>query len=189
MEYAVKLNLYRGKKNFDEDKKLTSEMIAMDLSPYNGLEWNNFMKHASIVGYTSAEVTAVNSIKYTKHPKPEGKEGETITLTTYPSIDMDEDIVNEIKENVKSAFDTTPKVVLTPEQKEIAELKATVKNLVDNKKPKEETKKSVKINKTPNTDEELEDARDKYLKVFEKKPNHLMKLENINKAIEAELNK
>ena len=133
MEYAVKINLYRGKKTFDENGKISSEMISMDLPTYKSLEWNNFMKNATIVGYTDGKVISVNEIKYTTVDKPNGKAGEIVTTTSYEPVDMDSDIVGEISSAVTKAFEPK-RAQLTPQEQEIADLKATVAELVSSKK-------------------------------------------------------
>ena len=188
MEYAVKINLYRGKKTFDENGKITSEMGAMDLPTYQSLEWNNFMKHATIVGYTDGKLISVSEIKYTTKDKPNGKPGEVVTTTSYEPVSLDSEIANEIAAVVKEAFEVK-RVALTPEQQEIADLKAVVAGLVE-AKPKKEAKKKpepkVKVEfEAPKDDSsnELEDARAEYTRLYKAKPSHLMKLAGLNKKI------
>jgi len=196
MEYAVKINLYRGKKTFDEHGNISSEMSAMDLPTYKSLEWTNFMKYATIVGYTDGKLISVSEIHYTTKDKPNGKHGEVVTTTSYEPVKMDSEIVAEIAAVVKEAFEIK-RVALTPEQQEIADLKAIVAGLVDSKPKKAEKpvkekaapKAEIKVEapKESDSSNELEDARGKYTELYGKKPSHLMKLEGLNKKIAEKL--
>lgn len=188
-QYTVKLRIFRGKKNYDENGKMTSENSTMDLGSYKSMEWDNFMKNALNAGFTAGEVVGVQEIIFTEKPKPQGKDGEKVIITSYEDVKMDAGIVAEIKEVVRLAFDNTPKVVLTAEQQRISDLEARLEAMAGGKatkvaEPKKEIESEV-FDNTPETNEELEKARSKYTEVFGKKPHHMMKLASINESIEA----
>ena len=189
--YAVKLRLYRGKKSHDEKGNVESANQFMDAPTYLSFEWENFMKNASLVGYSDAKVVSVSEIVYETLPVKDGKKDDTYIKTSYKKVDIDSEIANEIKAVVKDAFKTqTSEKSLTEDQKRIATLEAQIASLANSSKDKPKVKKEGKgFDDTPDTNEELEVARDKYTEVFGKKPNHLKKLQTLNEEIEAELNK
>lgn len=169
MIYAIKARLFKGRKNYNENGVITSANQLIDLPITGSLEWRNFMKRVRHAGYTDMEVVKCSSVTYENH-RP--------VLT---ECEAPEEIVNEIKE----AFRNTVKKVLTPEQREIAELKAQMAAMIEaNKAPKTPANDD-----TPDINEELEAARDRYKELFGKKPSHLMKLSTLNQKIEEELNK
>lgn len=155
--YAIKGMLYKGQKTFDQNGKLTSESQTIDLPIYGSLEWNNFFKSIRNLGYSSLDVIKTNEVTYEDN-KP-----------TYKEVDTPKEIISEIE----NSFNPVIHVELTPEQKQIAELKAMVEKLSNDSKPK------VK----PAKDEDLEAARQEYLEVLGKKPHHLLSLEKINAEI------
>ena len=193
MEYTVKLNLFRGKKSYNENMVLQSEMNQITLSPYNGLEWNNFMKYVANAGYTDGEVIGVFEIKHTEKPHANGKEGEISIITTHDKeVDLDSTIGKEISAVVKVAFDTAPKVVLTKEQQELADLKAEMvelRELAANKSTKTPVKEVEKTETIESGNDDLTLWKEKYKKTFNKKAHHSWSVEVIEAKIEAELSK
>ena len=62
--YSIKARLFRGKKSYNENGKLTSENQTIDLPIYGSMEWKNFMENATNVGYTGMEVIKTTEITY-----------------------------------------------------------------------------------------------------------------------------
>ena len=198
--YSVKLRVFRGKKTYDKDKDdnliVTSPNQYLHLTPYLSMEWNNWMKNAVNVGFTDGEVVEVKEIVYTEYTKRDGKEVDPFIITTYEPTEKgesisDESVINEIKAAVKTAFDTSVKVVLTPEQQEIAALKDQMAELLKTKggespQPKKaEAKKEVVEESTGNDD--LAAWKAKYEQVFKKKPFHSWDAETLEQKIEEKL--
>ena len=192
--YSVKLRVYRGKKVYDKGANgeaiVSSPNQYMDLSPYLSMEWNNWLSNATNVGFTDAEVVEVRDIVYTENTKRDGKECEMYITTTYPTVAEGDPIISEIKAAVKSAFDTSVKVVLSPEQQkiadmeaEMAEMRALLKDGVTTKKA--EPKKEVVKESTGNDD--LSALKVRYEEVFNKKPYHSWDSETLQQKIDAKL--
>jgi len=195
--YSVKLRLYKGKKMWLENGSVDmSNSSIVELTPYKSMEWENFMNNATKIGFTDAEVIGVKDIVFTDHKKKDGKDGETVTITTYEDVKENDSIIDEIKSVVKEAFDMTIKVELTPEQKkiakmgaELAELKSMLKS-AGGKPGSVVTKvKSKKEGDSPKSDNELSKWRNKYLKVVGQKPFHGWDSETLESKIEAHGNK
>jgi hypothetical protein len=161
----VQLRIHRGKVTYDEHGNLTSDNQLMKLK-YGVLEWVNFVKTARLLGYSKVELVKVT----------DGNDN-------YKEIEAPQEIIDSVRDVLAA-----PKAELTPEQKEIQELKELVAKLASDSKPeKKEAKKKPAKDSTPDINEELEAAREEYHKVLGKKPNHLMKLANLNKAISEKL--
>lgn len=104
----VHLRVYKGTQmTFDANQKPLNENQLVKMS-YNSFEWDNFMKMAGRNGYCKMEVEEVIEVSGI------GKDEKTEPV---------EDIT-AIKAAVKNAINPEQEVVLTPEQKEIKELKA-----------------------------------------------------------------
>ena len=99
-----------------------------------------------------------------------------LRLCQNEEIEIDQSIVDEVNKAYKRIVEKE----LTPEQKQIAELKAMIEDMKSESKPKAKKQKD----NTPNINEELEEARNKYKEASGKKPHHLWTLERINKEIE-----
>lgn len=155
--YAIKARLYKGKKTFDEQGNLTSDSHPIDLPIYGSLQWQNFIANVKNLGYT--ELSNIQTIELDN-----GKPVKEV------------DIPSHIAEEMKQAFIVNKDIPLTPEQKEIKELKEQMANLVasSNKQPKA---------KDNNTSSELDKARMDYKEVFGKDPHHKMKIEGIRESI------
>jgi len=188
--YSVKLKLFKGEKNYNQDGSLKKgNSQNMDITPYLSMEWLNWMKNATNLGYTDADVIQVSDIVHTEYDKRDGKEVDPYVITTYQEAKSDDPIINEIKKAVKDAFDTSVKVALTPQEQKIADMEAEMAELKALIRGNTSTKKveTKKVDDTPNINEELDSARAEYKKVFKKNAHHLWKLETINEKIKAKL--
>ena len=185
--YSVKLRVYRGKKSYDKDANnnliVVSPNQTMDLTPYNSMEWNNWIKNASNLGYTDGEVLSVFEIVHTDRTERDGKTVDEYTTTTYDTVVKEGDpIIDEIKASLKSAFvkkmDITPE---TPEQKKIAEMEAEMAELkvMMAGKSKSSTKESTKKVEHSESNDELNEAKKRFEELYKKPPHHAMKLEGI----------
>lgn len=156
---VVNLQVYKGSKVlYTAERTVENQNQSVKLI-HGTLEWKNYMKHLDHHGYCLIEV---NSVKDEK-----GKE-------------LDK---SEIEEEVAIAHRRTEEKALTPEQKEIASLKAQMAELVGTKKEKVEVKVEVK-KETKVDDSALTEARARYKETFNKNAHHKMTVESINKAIE-----
>ena len=178
--YSVKLKLFKGEKNYNQDGSLKKgNSQNMDITPYLSMEWLNWMKNATNLGYTDAEVIMVSDIVHTEYDKLDGKEVEPYTITTYVDANSDDPIINEIKKAVKAAFDTSVKVELTPEQQKIATMEAEMAELREMlkgepKKPAKKSKEKVDPPSDLNEDfDEREELRTEYFELADKKPHHM----------------
>jgi hypothetical protein len=162
----VSLRVYRGKLNYDANGNVTSENQIVKLK-HDTQEYYNFLKNLRINGYHKVEVK------------------KAVKMATYNTDEKDEDVTNltQYASEVKAAFEPTsdrPKTAqeleIEKQGREIAELKALIKG---GKAPVTKPEPEPKLK-----DDELEAARDKYMDVFGKKPNHLMKVASILGKIE-----
>lgn len=182
--YSVKLRVFRGKKSYDKDKDdnliVVSPNQLMHLYPYLSMEWNNWMKNATNVGFTDAEVVEVCDIVHTEHTKLDGKEVEPYITSKHVPVEKGDAIVDEIKAAVKSVFDTSVKVVLSPEQQKIADMEAEMAEMRKLLEGKTTTKKVV-------SNDNLADLKVKYEELFNKKPYHGWDETTLNEKIKAKL--
>lgn len=176
----VVLKMFRGMATYNEHGQITSENSELTLQ-YNTLEWSNFIKRIRAIGYT--KIVFLKTIN---------ANGETVT-----------DFNDEIKKEVAGIF-LAPEKELTPEQKEIKELKEQMAALVAGKKPdaevenepeKEENKPVVEVAETAEenkdesndeveaTEEMLEAARAEYFSLFGEKPNYKTKYAKLKQQI------
>lgn len=157
----VHLRVYRGGDlNYTADGKIKNENQSVKIT-HDTVEWSNFLRHLKSNQYGKVEVEKVlDPLKMN-----EKTELEPIS---------DKDKLEAIKKEVSKAFNGPEnEVVLTPEQKKIAELEAKLDALT-NKGDKKE----------PNdVDDELSKAREEYVKVFGKKGHHSWSVEEINQKI------
>jgi len=125
----VSLRVYRGKEvNFDENGKIRNENQSIKVF-YNTVEWTNQLKHLRANGYIKVDVESAKVIKSGK------------VVSDYQDIES-------IKLEVKKAFEGNKEVVMTPEQKKIADLEAKLEAFMYGSKPENnETKNSEEENK------------------------------------------
>lgn len=143
---TVALEVYRGERKFDENGKYIGEKQEVTFT-YGDTEWAKHIGRLKNLGINSVEVVKA-------YGKGEWKGEGLDKKMVFPEIEVSD----ELKKEVQSLFNPQPKTELTPEQKEIAELKARLDALTkpDDKKTKE------------TTDEEIESLRSDYLKKFNK---------------------
>ena len=173
----VQLRLYKGEVHHDENRNVTSENQLMKLH-YGIREWTLFLNNILQMGWTKVDV--VKCLDETKKTLVDG-------VYQLEEVDIPKTVIEEVQKAM--AVNEKP---LTEEQREIKELKAMVAELAGKKPAKKEKaapkKEAVKDN-TPNINEELETARDEYLKVIGKKPHHMKQLTALNKEIKEKLAK
>lgn len=177
----VTLRLYRGEEKYNKEGKLISESQLYKVS-HGTHDWNLFKKN---IGYTftSAEIVAVNKQSKELVDVEENGVKRKNTLFSYESVD----ISDTLKAEVHAIFNA-PKKELTPEQKQIAELKAQLDALTNASKAKPVVKEAAKAPVSKENSEELESLRSEYAELFGKKPSHLMKVESLKKAINEKQN-
>jgi len=139
------LHIFRGKATYDENGVATSENHPMKLE-HNTSQYQQFLKGAANTGITKIKVLkATDGVN---------------------EIEIDP----AIKAEIEGCVNGQP-IRLTPEQKELQELRDMVNALKEGK-----TEKKAEA-PAPGNDSELEAAREKYFEVFGKKPHHLKKLD------------
>lgn len=144
----VHLRVYKGLKLFyDANGKVMNPNQVVKLT-YNTIEWKNFIKNLSGIGFNSVEVEKVLS-------------GDTLE-----EIEMPKEILEEVK-NIFKAKERE----LTPEQKEIAELRAIVAGLTE----KKEVAKEVGV---------LDKLRAEYKSISGEKAHHLWGENKLTELIE-----
>ena len=156
---VVRLRLRRGKETYDKHGNLNSPNHEMDSPIYPSYEFDKFVKNLSML-YTGVDVLGVKELVNVSKQNPFEKEGVMIVTPTY-EIFTDEEKVKELTELAGSSFRQEEKKELTPEQKQIAELKAMVEELKNAGK----SKPKVEAPKEPATDDDLDDItelRDDY---------------------------
>ena len=145
MKRVVWLRVYRGKEVLKkEDGSISNENQLVKLT-HDTLEWHNYLSGLKATPYCKVEVEKVLQPSEEIITKEERKGLEMVKTksvkTNYEELEIPKDIYNE----VLVAHKGNQNVVLTPEQKEIAELKALVGTLVAKaEKPKKEKEKSPK---------------------------------------------
>ena len=168
---TIHLHIYRGIQGVSgvvkgENGKVANENHLVKLI-HNTIEWDNYLKMLVTNGFVKVDV-----VGYCDGVNKDGS-------FQYSEV---EDSVNK---DVYNAMYGDKEVKLTPEQKEIAELKAQMKELIAGKKaPKKE--KEVKANKEQKenaSDEDLAKARQDYMDAFGKKGHHSWSVDHINELI------
>lgn len=167
----VKVRVFIGALLKKEDGSYKTENHTVKI-PKPSKEWNLFLEHAKKM-YSKVELIEVTkeNIEFGKK-MVKGKEVPTQNHT-YKVVDSSEDIKNAIADIYAN------KAELTDDQKKIAELEAKLNAVLEqnSEKPKKPTKQKKDI------DPKLEELRAKYTELYKKKPNHLMKVESLEKAI------
>jgi len=148
MRKVVYLQVYKGKEILlTQNGKVTNQNQVVTLE-YPTSEWDNYMKHLSKSGFCKVEVKKVlNQIV---------KDGKY----TYTECEDFKDL----EKIVKDSFEFKIKEVLTPEQKEIKELRKKLDSIL-------------------NVDDEREKLVKLYIEKYHKKPNHLIKVDKLKELI------
>lgn len=156
---TVSLQVYKGKElSYNKDGSVQNENHPVKIE-HNTISWRNFMKYLRANGYVDVKVNSAY------HVDADDKQ------TPYKDIDT-------IKKEVKEALSPTPIKVMTPEQKEIAELKAKVDALIG-KSPK----KTKKIKPVQEIDLKLKEVREEYYKAIGKKAYHAWDVKTLKQKI------
>lgn len=131
---TIHLHIYKGKKGFkgiakDEKGNVINENHKVTL-PHDTMEWNNWLKHVIPSGIIKIDVLGFAKIKYN-----EDGHYESYTLTDVP-----DNVKTQVEDSLTLKVDVSK---MTPEQKEIAELKAMVQEMKSggngvSKEPKKE---------------------------------------------------
>lgn len=134
--------------SYNASGKPQNETILVKLT-HDTLEWANYLKHLLVHGFVKVEVEK--------------------------AIDGD---IESIKAEVDEAMNPIKEVVLSPEQKKIADLEAKLDALV-NQEPKQEARKATKDEEDlhnemldASKEETLEEVKAHYQKVMGKKPHY-----------------
>lgn len=164
----VQLKIYKGNDiavSRKTDKVLNQHQKIM--LAYDTKEWHNFIGTMYKNGFGVAEVVSAQT---QIRNKGEATKYEDVSADTFKKIDA------EVQSKLKVDEDKN----LTKDQKEIKALKDTVAKLVASGS----SNRSPVADNTPDINEELEAARDRYFIAFGKRPNNLMKLSNLNEKSE-----
>lgn len=160
---VIKLRVYKkleGRNGLlkNELGKVENENWVTSLE-YDSLEWHNYKKNLSPEIHAKVEVEGY----FEKAEKG------------YEEKDCPQSIVLEIADVFKK-----PAKELSPQEREIAELRAMIAELkAGNSKPKKEVEKV----ETNEDDSDLENARARYKEAFNKKPHHSWNAEQIEQKI------
>lgn len=168
----IHLHIYKGKQGVqgvatDQNGKVVNENHLVKIK-HNTKEWDNYLKMMVTNGFVKVDVIGFcDGVE---------KDGSFIYS----------EVPESIVESVNEALHGHKKIAMTPEQKEIAELKSQMAELLKGKKEpkaKEVKEKDIEI------DAELKEARAKYFEAFGKQGNKLWKVETILSKIEEKENK
>jgi hypothetical protein len=159
---TIHLRVYKQKAGVsgivrDESGNVINENHLFKCS-INTMEWKNWLKHVKNSGFIKIDIIGM-----------------------YESIDGNgmfqySEVPEEIKKSIESSMNPSEEIVLTPDQKRIADLEAKLESLIGgNKAPKKDIKSSI--------DPELAEARKEYFETFGKKGHHSWKAEEITEKI------
>ena len=155
----VQLRIYKGAQIArGEDNKILNQNQTLKLK-YDTKEYYNFIGTMYRNGWGRVEVLAVKIDK-----------GGEVDWSKYE--DVDPDLFDKINAEVQSKLKKVSDKPLTQDQKEIAALKAEMKEM-------REALKGGKKDTTPKINNELESARERYKGLFGKYPHHATGLAKI----------
>lgn len=169
----LELRLYKVPKkdiSYNQDRTVKSENQLYKVS-HNTFDWESFKK---TIKYSFKHAEIVSYKEQVKTIEQEDVLGKQTPVAKFSYKDLE--ITNELKQELDLIF-TPAKEALTADQKEIAELKAQMAELLKSKAPKQPVKEKKE------SDPRLEELRAEYTELYEKKPNHLMKVAGLEKAI------
>lgn len=165
---SVTLKLFYGAVNYDAYGNVTSKSENIKLQ-HGTPEWANYLKHLRANGISKAEVVNVYDLSSFN------KEVPVESLDRYKEVDDVEAIQNEVDKYIK-----IPEAELTPEQKELKELREKLEALTSG------TQFQVLKKSTTSSDDaakELKEARDEYEKIVGKKGGPTWTAEQIKNKI------
>lgn len=164
MEKTLHIHIYRKQNGVTGVVKNEQGIVQNDNQTvkltYDTPMYHNYIKHIKSNGVIKVDVLGFIESK---------KDGKFI----YHKEDAD---LEKATKDIDVALKGDVEVQLTPDQKEVKELKEQVAKLLN------------KTDSTPEVNEELTAARSKYLEVIGKKPHHTKNLAKLNKEIEDKLN-
>jgi hypothetical protein len=150
----VHLQALKGAEVFNAKQNLVTPNDKFKVT-YGSKEWENVLSRAKSFGYTEIKVLSV------------------VDKTGKDKVEDNGLIQKEVNEAM-----TSEEKQLTPEQKEIAELKARLEAMESNGSKKDDVIDT----------ELLEKLRKQYSDLFDKKPHHLLGVEKLQEAINEKLN-
>jgi len=197
---SVTLSLFYGVATYNAKGVITSKHESVTITQGSS-EWDNFMKHLKANGITEIKVTKAYDLNKVNKDEP----------TDSPKRYTEVEDLDPIQAEVDKYF-TAPEIALTPEQKELKELREMVEALKGgnnstaiNKVVSTENSDALKtaradyesllgkkagvkwdvekINAEMEEFKTLETARADYKKAFEKDADEALNLEEIKKAI------
>lgn len=150
----IKLRTYRGREiNYDANGKIKNENNLVSLE-HNTIAWKLFMKNLPLNGYCKVDVES----------------GFKQLSSGYEPIEDLTDFQTEVNE----AFNPKKKLELTPEQKQISELRSQLDALMKGDKPKKKEKKEdKKVEATKNKEIKTPtkaDLKEEYKELYGKNP-------------------
>jgi len=169
---TIHLHIYKIKKGIpgvvkDEKGKVVNDNHKVSL-PFDTMEWNNWLKQVIPSGIIKIDVIGFAKIKTDEN-------GHYVSHTF---VDVPEEVEKKVQDSLVVKLD----IKLTPEQKEIAELKKEGAELKAMVKAMQSGNSSVVEDKSE-TPPELVEAKEKYVNIFGKKGHHLWSLETIKEKI------
>lgn len=187
--YIVQMKLYKGKEAYNKEGKLISESQPMKLR-HGVKEWTLFMDAVKGMGVSRVEIMHVTKEVIYKGDEP----------NTYAVVDS---VPQNIQRDIDQCLKGAPKK-LTPEQQEIADLKASIKEMKAAIQGGNQVKQAPPVKAEPVPVEEvgsvegtpvkadpekaeLNAAKAKYAELFGEKPHHATKLASLNQKINAKL--
>lgn len=108
---SVTLRMFYGEVNYDKDGNVKSRNETVSIT-FGSPEWDNFIKHIKSHGVTSVKIEKVFDLSKVNEKEP------VESLNRYQEVEDYSDVATVINK----LFDTAD-VALTPEQKQIKELK------------------------------------------------------------------
>lgn len=166
---VVKLRIFRGSQmSYDKNGNVQNENQLVTLI-HDTVEWANYLKRL-----TSNQFLEVMVEKVFYCDKEKNKDG----FFEDKISEVDQETIDEIKQEVKEAL-KAPEKELTPQEKQIAELKAQVEALMKGQTVKKETKSEKKVEKT----DDLDELRAEYETLYGKKPFGSWKADKLKEKI------
>jgi len=167
--------VYKGKRILRaENGEVENENQIVKLT-HNTLEWENYLSNLPSTPYCKVEVVKV-LLPSQEVVKTEVREGLKTVIHESIKINYEKgEITDALKKEVLKAHKGTKEVKLTPDQIEIAELKAKVEKLISGG--------SAPAKKGKETSDELKTLRAAYKKKFGKKAHHMKGIKKLKEEL------
>ncbi len=183
MKIVVWLRVYEGKKILRAENGSIENVNQLVKLTHDTLEWYNYLKNLPATPFCKVEIKKVliPSEIITEESVIEGS--KTYIRKNVETTYKTGEITDALKREVSVAFVGIKEKELTPDQKEIAELKAKVERLLS----RDSASKDKAADKSDETADksELETLREAYKVKFGKKPHHMKR----EKKLKEELSK